>query len=308
MRFLPKLSKRLKLIFGGLLLILLAAGGFLFYRISAFGYPKEFALYSMRADGTDAQRITAEVSITGSSPAWSPDRKRVLFEAKGDIYILEGETARPKRLTNAPEWDLFPVFSPDGQTIAFTSDRGGKTGIYLMSAEGKNQRPLSTKDDNEPAWSPNGEQLVFDSGRKGAPGLYLINRDGSGLRRLTRGQHYSSGQGSSDYAASWSPDGSKIAFTSNRTGENQLYLMNSDGSNQRRLTKTDVEGEALQPAWSPDGSKIAFMSGLGKTREIYIINTDGTGLRRVTTNSEYDGSPAWSPDGSRIAYISTRGL
>lgn len=308
MKLFRKMSRRLKFILAGALLVLVAAGGFLAYRITFFGYPKEFSLYTIRPDGTDSRSITDLTSVAGSSPSWAPDGKRVAFEAEGDIYLLEIGASRPTRLTTATEWDLFPTFSPDGETIAFTSDRDNKTGVYLMSIDGSNQRALSTKSDNEPAWSPDGSRLVFDSGRSGAPGLYVINSDGSDLKRLTRSQHYSTGQGSSDYAASWSPDGTQITFTSNRTGGNQVYVMNADGSRQRRLTKTEMEGEALQPAWSPDGSKIAFMSGLGKAREIYLINTDGSGLKRLTTNKEYDGQPAWSPDGSRIGFVSTRGL
>jgi TolB protein len=308
MKLFRSLSRRVKFVLLGIILALAAGGGFLTYRISTGGYPDQFSLFQMMSDGKEQSRITELISVTGSSPSWSPDGKKIVLESEGDIYVLDVETSRTKRLTTASEWDLFPVFSPDGEAIAFTSDRGGKTGVYLMSSDGSRQRALSLKNDNEPAWSPDGGKILFDSGRKGAPGLYVINSDGTGLRRLTRGQHYSAGEGSSDYAGSWSPDGSRIVFTSHRTGGNQVYVMNADGSDQRRLTKTEIDGEALQPAWSPDGSKIAFMSGLGNKREIYLVNSDGTGLRRLTNNREYDGSPSWSPDGSRIAFVTTRGI
>jgi TolB protein len=308
MKLLRRMSRRLRYVLASVVLVLLAGGAFLGYRVISYGYPSEFGIYSMRADGNDPRPITNLISLSGSPPSWAPDGKSVAFEAQGDIYLLEIGSSQPKRLTTAAEWDLTPAFSPDGQTIAFTSDRDEKTGIYLMSADGSNERALSTKDDNEPAWSPDGSTLIFASGRGGAPGLYLVNADGSGLRRLTRSQHYSTGEGSADYSPSWSPDGSRILFTSHRTGGNQAYVMNADGSDQRRLTKTDIEGEALGSVWSPDGSKIALTSGLGKAREIYLMNSDGTGLRKLTTNRVYDGSPQWSRDGSRIGFVTTRGL
>jgi TolB protein len=104
----------------------------------------------------------------------------------------------------------------------------------------------------------------------------------------------------------------EIAFTVNRAGWNEIWLMRADGSDRRRLTEVeppqnDAAGSA-SPAWSPDGTQIAFAAQIGtrdedqSLTEIYIMRADGTDRRRLTTNADLDASPSWSPDGKRIAF------
>lgn len=106
--------------------------------------------------------------------------------------------------------------------------------------------------------------------------------------------------------------GGEIAFTVNRTGWQEIWLMNADGSDRRRLTEleppqNDAAGSA-SPAWSPDGTQIAFAAQIGslaedpRLSEIYVMDADGTNRRRLTTNDDADASPSWSPDGERIAF------
>jgi Tol biopolymer transport system component len=96
-----------------------------------------------------------------------------------------------------------------------------------------------------------------------------------------------------------------IVFHSERDGNMEIYVMNTDGSDQRRLTNNDADD--VCPAWSPDGTQIAFVSNRGGNDEIYVMNADGSGQRRLTNNDADDGFPAWSPDGMRIAFDSGRG-
>jgi Tol biopolymer transport system component len=95
-----------------------------------------------------------------------------------------------------------------------------------------------------------------------------------------------------------------IAFISQRDGNFEIYVINADGSDPRRLTND--AGEDDQPAWSPDGSQFAFDSDRGGNFEIYVMATDGTGLQRLTTNRAVDAGPDWSPDGTRITFVSLR--
>ena len=100
------------------------------------------------------------------------------------------------------------------------------------------------------------------------------------------------------YPVAWSPDGTKIVFSGTLTGQSQtsnedIYLMNADGSGRTRLTNDS--GQDGGPSWSPDGTKIAFSSSRDGDVEIYVMNADGTGLTRLTNSDGPDSSPSWSP-------------
>ena len=118
--------------------------------------------------------------------------------------------------------------------------------------------------------------------------------------RLTDNDH-------EDWSPAWSPDGSRIAFTSYRSylqdDDLEIYVMNADGSGVVQLTANSAWDS--DPAWSPDGSRIAFSSTRDGDEEIYVMNADGSGVVQLTANSAWDSEPAWSPDGSRIAYSSS---
>lgn len=101
-----------------------------------------------------------------------------------------------------------------------------------------------------------------------------------------------------------SPDATRIVFTSKRSGNYDLWLINVDGSGLRQLTNDPATDSA--PAWSPDGTQIAFASSRGGNSDVYVMKADGSAVSRLTTNADYDGEPAWSPDGTLIAFISRR--
>ena len=117
-----------------------------------------------------------------------------------------------------------------------------------------------------------------------------------------------------DFSPAWSPDGTQIAFASQRAGDRypNLYLINVDGTGLINLTDNRSEGE--YPSWSPDGTQIAFACYQGggvrantsPDYDICRINRDGTGLQNLTNNPAYDFHPAWSPDGTQIAFMSER--
>jgi tol-pal system beta propeller repeat protein TolB len=142
--------------------------------------------------------------------------------------------------------------------------------------------------------------IVFVSGSNSDYGkdieINIMNEDGTGLKRLT----FNSVR---DLYPTLSPDGSEVAFQSEREGEFEIYVMNTEGHDVRQLTFAS-SGRAMYPSWSPDGERIAFMS---KT-EIYVINVDGTGQSQITNNADHSYSfPRWSPDGERIAFVSDLG-
>ena len=136
--------------------------------------------------------------------------------------------------------------------------------------------------------------LQMEEGSDGSGGDWVAGA----IRRLTD-------HSAEDRYPSWSPDGRHIAFVSDRDGNDEIYVMGSDGSNPRRLT--DHLARDFDPTWSPDGRHIAFVSDRDGNREIYVIGSDGSNPRRLTHRSVWDGSPTWSPDGRHIAFESQRG-
>ena len=163
------------------------------------------------------------------------------------------------------------------------------TGILVLGAcsEGSDRqqaqdRPSPSAGDSEAPETSLSGRIAFDN----FDDVWTIDADGTDLTRLTRSRW-------PEFDPSWSPDGTRIAFRSERSGEPEIWLMNADGTGQRRLTA------GLSPAWSPDGNLIAFSGRQG----LSLIRPDGTG-RRVLPDTEGGEYPSWSPDGRRIAFDS----
>ena len=175
--------------------------------------------------------------------------------------------------------------------------------IYVMDADGGNQQNLTNdpNDDSSPSWSPDGKRIAFESNRDGhfnMPGglpayeIYVMDADGKNTRRLTNNRK-------SDWSPSWSPDGERIAFASDRKGDDvnyEIYVMDADGKNQQRLTNN--RGDDGAPSWSSDGKRIVFSSDRDRPGqfifEVYVMDANGGNLQNLTNNPHHtDGSPAW---------------
>jgi Tol biopolymer transport system component/uncharacterized RDD family membrane protein YckC len=194
--------------------------------------------------------------------------------------------------------------SRPGGEIAFTSNRSGTYNIYLVNADGSGLRQLTrfrAGNVARPSLSPDGNAVVFQHQDlpEGTWDVWVVGTDGSEPRNLTP-------EPDDEGAPTWSPDGTKIAFGSNRAGAFDLFLMNPDGSGIEQLT----DGVAIEddPAFSPDGKRLAYLEGSTADPpvwQLWTMNADGSGARRLTkTPVEYE-RPAWSADGTRIAF--TRG-
>ena len=169
-----------------------------------------------------------------------------------------------------------------------------------MDPDGKNKKNLSNtgggSSKNIPLdWSPDGLRILLESDRGGADDLWIVRPDGSDWVRLTNSP------GSERYA-SWSPDGSTIAFS--RDGD--IWLMDAAGSNQRKLV--DRPREDTAPTWSPDGTRIAWESAFVGDRDIWVVAADGSGSPANLTNTPLyrNTNPMWAPDGNLIAFTSNR--
>jgi Tol biopolymer transport system component len=192
--------------------------------------------------------------------------------------------------------------------IAFQSDRDRQDEIYVMNADGSEQRLLISNRgafDGMPAWSPDGAQIAFASRDRGKDFDICVVRvsddllgiEGKASTRLTDNDF-------DDLDPAWSPDGAQIAFYSKRGNYTEIYAIAVDGTGERQLTDNQANDE--DPAWSPDGEHIAFISRRDGDYEIYVMKPDGSDQRPLTDNDTNEWSPAWSPDGTQIAFVSDR--
>jgi TolB protein len=195
--------------------------------------------------GGRAQLLTAHLA---DQPAWSPDGRLIAItlnnnglDGNWEIYTMDAVGNNLSQLTRNDANDLYPAWSPDGRQIAFISYRDGRAELYLMEADGSHVRRLTNNrvEEASPAWSPDGTQIAFESHWE----ILVIEISTGIVQQLTDND-------SADREPVWSPDGRSIAFISGRdSGNAQLYIMNADGSNQRRLTQT-TRG-ASSPDWQP---------------------------------------------------------
>ena len=261
-------------------------------------------LLFVNADGSGQQRnVTREWGLD-DLPVWSPDGKKIAFVSRrdgcrGEIYVMNADGRGLRRLTRNGLADALPMWSPNGTRIAFLRFSvppacGGWAGdpgpnVYVMNADGSGQRRLARGWPS--AWSADGRRIAF-TGPDDRPGMYVMNADGSAQRRLNTVSFRGRPDGGS---AAWSPDGQKILFTRARPGTrgkvNDIYVMNADGSGQRKLAERGNDAR-----WSPDGEKISFVTNRDGNEEIYVMNADGSGQLNVSQNPlRDDGWPVWSP-------------
>ena len=192
------------------------------------------------------------------------------YESATGDYTLEVQSLT--RLTHSAGDDWVSAWSPDGQRIAFESNRDGNRDIYVMDTNGTNLTNLTENagDDGEPVWSPDGQHIAFESNRDSNRDIYVMEADGSNLTRLT----HSADEDWGPWSPAWSPDGQRIAFESDRDSNWDIYVVEADGTNLTNLTHSSYDGWG--PVWSPDGQRIAFSSNRDRSGdyEIYILDID----------------------------------
>ncbi|MEM1434410.1 MAG: DUF5050 domain-containing protein [Pseudomonadota bacterium] len=227
-----------------------------------------------------------DATVSDGYPAVSPSGRTVAFYGKYDdfktwsIHSVDIDGANLQRLTNKKHvWDSAPAWSRDGKTIAFAREYADESGdwheeIWLMKADGTDQRRLKGLQGRAPEFLQDG-RLLFQS--KSSPSqICIANIDGSNVRQLTHDE-------TDNMSPKISPDGSRIAYLSNRDGNQEVYVMGLDGRKQTRLTFNRVE--EWDPAWSTDGSKVFFSSqNVHGFYDIYKVNRDGSSIEKILDN------------------------
>jgi TolB protein len=188
--------------------------------------------------------------------------------------------------------------------IVFSSLRDGNRNIYVTTdSPGAPEIQLTNAnaDDQSPSVSADGAKVAFTSFRTASgPGggpAQIWTMDIDGTSQLNR-----SNNTFNETEPTWSPDGTKIAFTSSRDGHAQIYVMNSNGTNQHRVLAVASNVADSQPAWSPDGTMIAFVSVQSFKPQVFVMDTDGANLTQISNGLWSDLKPNWSPDGTKLAF------
>ena len=221
-------------------------------------------LYVMDSDGSNVVRLSHD-NFPERRPSWTPDGTRFAFSSfrfavgNWEIYVMEPDGNNLINLTNHKWQDVRPSWSPDGSKMAFVSYRDGGFNtprhIFVMNADGTERRNLTADtqltNSRNPSWSPDGRKIAFNSRRFFADfgfrnDIFVIAADGKELEQLTDGV-------SSNRSPVYSPDGTKIAFESDRDGDYHIFLMDANGSNAVKLTKTLPGIDNVEPSW-PHGA------------------------------------------------------
>ncbi len=227
-----------------------------------------------------------------------------------DMYLHTLGTDVFTRTTSDSGSDYGPVWSPDGERVLFENDAAGNWEIFVMNADGSGRTNLTNFDgyDGGGDFSPDGSEIVFTSTREAIAerhagrDIWIMQADGSNIRRLTTNETY-------EGAPRFSPDGRQIAFcrslpaeVEGGTSNGEIFVMDRDGGNERRITNKD--GFDCLAHWSPDRTQLAF-HGCGEDGcQLFVVSAGGGEPRELATGHSANW-PVWSPDGAWLAYTAT---
>jgi len=285
-----------------------------------------------------AHRFSNEVerALTGVEGSFDT-RIAYISNATGskELWTMDYDGHKPKQLTRMHSICLSPAWSPDGNTIAFTSYWKRFPSLYLLDPRKRGKLKSLLKDFSPlcsgAAWSRDGKRIAFTAARDGKTDIFSLPlKGGKKPERLTKSW-------SIDVSPFWSPEGDRIVFVSGRAGQPDLYTLERKSKRVQRLTfegtynadpewspkgdwivfvsrvdgnfhlfrirpdgtqrtqLTQGHGDHLNPSWSPNGRLITFSSSREGSHDIYLIRMDGTGLKRLTWSPRDETEPAWSP-------------
>jgi TolB protein len=256
------------------------------------------ACTSPRSPSATPSLVSSRATESGSPPATGPTPPILYTGADGDIHAVNPDGSGDRTLTDDPAYDASPAWSPDGESIVFSSERAGAADSYVMRSDGSSPTRVGeiAGDDGGASWSPDGMQLAVVVYSAAGARIDILDV-ATGV--ATTIVEEAGGIG----PPNWSPAGDLIAFASGPTDvEADIYVVRSDGTGRKLLV--GGPGAEVSPRWSPDGSQIALWSD----REgggIYLMQADGTNLRRIWKNDRglKNADAVWSPDGSQLAWL-----
>ena len=270
-----------------------------------------YSIYLLSVDRKELRKLSSPpIHYKGDyGVAFSPYGKKIAFyrnksKFSGDIYIMPISGGEPVQLTFDNSWIKGATWTKVGKEIIYSSNRGGISGLWRISANGGTSKPVPVVGQyiEEPTASFSSNCLAYVDLSHNS-NIYQVD-----IRNQIIGQQIPKriiASSRADYEAEYSPDGSKIVFVSMRSGTAEILICDGDGQNQRQISPIDrAMGGA--PKWSPDGSKIVFDARTEGHADIFIVNADGGGQQRITKSESDDIVPCWSADGDWIFFASNR--
>jgi Tol biopolymer transport system component len=269
------------------------------------GLPFRIVLIDVATGKKRQATMPAENIIGDMAPCFSPDGKwlaflRAVSSGIGDVWIAPVAGGEPRRVTTDNRSILAMTWGPDGHSIVFSSNRMRNHALWRIPVSGgtPSRVPMVSENASDPAFSRDGRRMVyaqlfedtniwrFDLEKRDAP------------RKVISSTQY-------DSSPTISPDGTRVAFRSNRSGSNEIWQ--SDTSGRAAWQVTHVGGALTgSPKWSPDGQWIAFDSRPDGQADIYVVPANGGEMRRISNSPAEDVVPNWSRDGRWIYFASIR--
>ena len=260
-----------------------------------------------RDSGLSFERVIAGVLKIGFGELYEGWRREITVSYGHQAHDKDDLEKVAAKITSISGFAFSPRFSPEGDRIAFTSSQDNdfaRLSLYMMDTDGSGLSLLDVGVGPIISWSPDGNEIVYSrvGNHQGSlvSDLYVIGSDGV-RRRITFGERA--------VHPDFSPDGSKIAFVREELGNKDIYIINADGSNLKRLTGSEEFDQSYAPRWSRDGRKIAYSSFrlLGQEegkRDIFILDADGSGAVKMTSGLGDKRMATWGPDGELLFYTS----
>ena len=270
-----------------------------FYPQGVFANPPDIKIEDWTQPGINAQYVAyGSLAITANGIN-ATGRLRDLGATQdsfGSLFPGTGDEDAARRVAhNVADKILMTLGFGRGifsTQIAFVSNRGGAKEIYVMDYDGSNQRAVTANGSISiaPNWSPVDDRIAYTVWRPG-PQIAITSAIGT--------RHSFTQAGPLNNIPSWSADGKKMVYSSNRDGDNEIYISDGDGKNAKRLTRSaDID---TSPVMNPAGVRIAFVSKRSGTPQVYTMNVDGTDVQRITDEGGDAENPAYSPDGRFLA-------